>query len=236
MELSELFNRLSLGELSNLSMSNSGSGEIQEDSKAKLTMYCNEALLRLYTRFILKENDVIVEMVEGTTFYHLLKRFAEQSYNKNDPEIYPYIKDLSREKFEEDVVKILSIYDNTGHKRPLNNDNEWDSLYTPQHNIVQNPSYRDGEVLSIHYQAKHKLLVWDDVEEQTIYLPEVLEGALTNYIAYKVYSHMNTQESVSRAAEYLSTYSNICDEVIERDLVNSSISNSNDKFWARGFR
>jgi hypothetical protein len=234
MELSELFTKLSYGPLSNLAISNNGSGEIIEDAKPKLTSYANTALLRLYSRFVLKENDVLVKMLPGVTFYHLLPQYAEQSYDP-ESEITPYILDLSREKFEGDVVKILSIYDDMGCKRPLNDDNAWNSLYTPQHNTVQNPSAKLNEVLAIHYQAKHAKLVWDATADQTIYLPDVLEEALTSYIAYKVYTDMNTPDSTAKAQEHMGMYDNICNEVVDRDLVNSSVAGTNIKFAKRGF-
>lgn len=259
MELKELFTQLSYGELSNLAIANNGSGEIQEAAKPRIVNYANEALLRLYSRFVLKENDVIVKMLPGVTFYHLLTRYAEQSADPANLEITPYILDLSREKFEEDVIKILSIYDNDGCLRPLNDDNGWNSLYTPQHNTVQNPLPKVGEVLSIHYQAKHAKLIYDGAvitnpgpttdgnggngnsvsiqgTPQTIFLPDVLYGALTSYIAYKVFSHMGTPDSSAKAQEHMSMYEGICAEIIDRDLVNSSVAGTNVKFWERGFR
>lgn len=260
MDLKDLFQQLSYGELSNLSMSFNGSGTLTDIAKPKIVGYANEALVRLYSRFVLKENDVLVKMLPGVTYYHLLKQYAQQSYDPTDPDIVPYIMDLSREKFEEDVIRILSIYDSKNCKRPLNDDNAWNSIFTPQHQTIQNPLAYDGEVLSIHYQAKHKKLYWDGVitspvagtdgaggnEQpvgtvpaetlaQQILLPDVLMEAFTAYIAHRVYSSMNNDENNVKSQEHFINYKNICDEVMENDLVSNSTAPSNIKFRTRGF-
>jgi hypothetical protein len=108
MNVDQLFQNLSYGELSNLSMGVEGEGAIEEKHQPKIILHANEGLLRLYTRFLLLEKDVLIEQVEHITNYHLLKRFAESNWNPEE-EPYAYIKDLGREPFEEDVIKILSV-------------------------------------------------------------------------------------------------------------------------------
>lgn len=236
MNLETLYCELAYGELSNLSMATAVVGEIAEAQKPKIVIAANEALLRLYTRFILKENDVIVEMVEGTTFYHLRKKYAEQSYDPSSG-VYPYIRDLSREKFEEDVLKVLTVFDNKGNRRALNDATAYRSLYVPQANVIQNPNPLPGEVLSIGYQAMHPKLVCNSIEpvDYTIELPDVLLGAFRAYIAYKIYTNMNTAESTAKADEHMSIYENICAEVKDTDMVNSSLSNTNIRFNLNGW-
>ena len=73
MNIEDLFTSLSYGELNNLSMSADGSGSIEESKQPQILLYANEGLLRLYGRFLLKENDVLIEMVEHITNYHLKK-------------------------------------------------------------------------------------------------------------------------------------------------------------------
>ena len=234
MELTELYSQLSFGELSNLSLSNNGDGTIVEEKKPQIVGFANEALLRLYTRFVLKQNDLILEMRPNVTFYHLLARYAEQSWDSASEIPYPYIRDLSREKFTEDVLRILSIYDNNGNERPLDDRERYDSLFVPQPNTIQNPSPKIGEYLNVLYQAKHPRLIVDEVT--TIELPDVLNEALKAYIAFKVTGAMNTNEMQAVAQGHYAMYEGICQEVVDRDILGSTQTSTNVKFRKRGWK
>ena len=233
MNVSDLFTKLSYGELSNISMAINGSGGIMEQDQPKIVNYANEALVRLYSKFNLRENDVLIEMVEHITNYHLLSRFAETKYDPN-VEPYPYIKDLPLEPFADDVIKILSVFDSCGNQLPLNDSECSYSVFTPQANVLQVPQPVTGVALSVHYQASHPTLS-ESRQDEEIQLPLVLEGALTSFIAYKVYSHMNTQEATAKAQEHFATYQSIVDSVIESDTASTSVSVSNSRFHKRGW-
>ncbi|AHI60147.1 virion structural protein [Erwinia phage Ea9-2] len=233
MKISELYKTLSYGELSNLSIGMDGAGSILEDAKPRILHYANEGLTRLYGRFILKEKDVMIELVDHITNYHLLRMYAESYFDPEEVR-YPYIKDLFNEPFTEDVIKILSVYNGVGQKLPLNDNERMDSLFTPTGKILQVPNPKTGVSLSVLYQAKHPELLPND-EDQDIHLPQVLEGALVAFIAYKVFSHMNTDVSTAKAQEHMSVYASVCDEVEQHDLVNSSISTTNSCFRKRGW-
>ena len=69
MILSDLFRRLSYGELSNLSMGNSGSGTIAPEKRNQVTHYINNALLVLTTDLPLVIKNVNIELFE---FYSVL--------------------------------------------------------------------------------------------------------------------------------------------------------------------
>lgn len=234
MNVDQLFQNLSYGELSNLSMGVEGEGAIEEKHQPKIILHANEGLLRLYTRFLLLEKDVLIEQVEHITNYHLLKRFAESNWNPEE-EPYAYIKDLGREPFEEDVIKILSVFDSHGYRLPLNDNERADSLFTPQAKVLQVPHPEDGVSLSVLYQAKHPPLSIERLDQE-VDLPEVLHGALTAFIASKIYGNMNTAEARATGQEHFLHYENICGDVIENDLVSTSISATNSRFHKRGWK
>jgi hypothetical protein len=233
MNVSELLTKLSYGELSNTALAVDGQGTIQEEQQPKVINYANEALIRLYSRFCLREKDVLVEMVSHITNYHLNSRFAETKY---DPEVepYPYIKDLPREPFADDVIKVLTVYDSFGSRLALNDAECPTSVFTPQANVLQVPFPVEGACLSVHYQAMHPILSEKEPKGE-IQLPFVLDGALTAYIAYKVYSHMNTQEASAKAQEHLAIYEQIANSVTESDTATTSIAETNTRFHKRGW-
>lgn len=238
MNLNDLFRDLALNELSNLSMVDKSQPDtIVSSRRAKIVSLANEGLLSLYSKFVLLEKDVLVEMREAKTNYHLLKRYAWSNYDRdNPPDRFdaPYIMDTVMEPFTEDVIKVLSVHNTFGQKMPLNDTENPMSVFSPQANTLQVPFPIAGQALSIEYQAKHPRL--DECEcDDPIDLPDVLWPALKAYIAGKVYMHMNTQENTAKGQEHMILFDVICNDVVEKDLVSTSVSNTNIKLQKRGF-
>jgi hypothetical protein len=230
----ELFRDLALGELSNLAMSEGGT--ITMEHRPKIITYTNEGLLALYSKFVLSEKDMLVEMREGVTNYHLLKRYAMSQYDpENPPERWylPYIIDSIGEPFQEDVIKILSVYTSFGQKLPLNDLEDNRSVFNPQGTVLQVPFPIPGQALALEYQARHPILGHCDCEQDELLLPDVLHAALRAFIAWKTFMHMNTQESTAKGQEHQMNYEGQCLDAVEKDLVSTSSSTTNVRFQKR---
>lgn len=235
MKLSKLFKDLALTELSNLALADGGDISIQK--REQITIHVNEALLTLHARFVLREKDLLIEMQEAVTNYHLLKKYAYSHYDiENPPQdcCAPYIIDLGREQFGEDVIKILSVYSTDGCKLPLNDLEKCNSVFTPQSTVLQVPFPVPGCALSIEYQASHPILNHENLDSE-IQLPKILHSALKSHIAGQVFMHMNTQENTAKGQQHMMNFETRCQEVIDRDLVSSSVSTTNDRFAKRGW-
>ena len=235
MNINQLFTDLALGELSNLSVAENNT--IIPQKRPQVVTYLNAGLLELYSKFVLKESDMIIEMREGVTNYHLLKRYAMSQYNESNlPDRWhlPYIIDNVGEPFPEDVIKILSVYDSLGVKLPLNDLESCISVFSPQSTVLQIPNPIPGQALTLEYQARHAVLDHCDCEAEIV-LPDVLHGALRSYIAWKMFSHMNTQESTAKGQEHAMGFESACVDVVDKDLVNSSSSTTNVRFHKRGW-
>lgn len=235
MNVNNLFNDLALGELSNLSVTENNT--IVPQKRPQIVSLANEGLLALHSRFVLKEKDMIVEMREGVTNYHLLRRYAWSQFKEDSPPDrwnMPYIMDMIADPFQEDVIKILSVYNSFGQKMPLNDTEEPMSVFSPQSNLLQVPFPIPVQSLGIEYQAKHTLLDHCHCDED-ILIPDVLWRALKAYIASKLCMHMNTQEMTAKGQEHAINYETICQEVVEKDLVNTSSSTTNSRFSKRGW-
>lgn len=226
-----LFKRLSYGQLSNLAMAEGAPGTLSEAGQAKVIQAANDALLKLYSRFMLKEGNVLIEMHAHITFYHLVKRFSTVQGHPAEP--VHYILDLPAEPFEDDVIKPMKVTDSLGHPLTLNDVEDPWSVHTPQGKILQVSRPFQYRALSVLYQAKHHELT---KPEDEIDLPEVLYEALCEYIAYKVYFHMNTPESIQKSLVHEQNFEKICINVVDQDLVLSSISTSNTRFSKNGWK
>ena len=232
MNLEKLFAQLSMGALANLNYSEEGMGTIAEQHRQAVTMFTNEALLRLYSRFILLTKDLLIEQYSHITNYHLRKRFALSNCSHTAKQV-PYIIDLPEDPFTEDVIKILQVCDSCGRVLPLNDAEHINSVYTPQAKILQVPRPVGGVALNIMYQARHPE-IGEDLE-QVIDVPDVLVSALHAYIGYQAFGSVNTEASLMKSQEQLALYETLCQEAEDKDLVSTSISSTNVRFNKRGW-
>lgn len=234
MLVSELMERLSHGPFSNLTIGNEGDGTIKPDKVPAVIGYINDGLLRLYSRFNLSEKELILELKEEITSYKLHSKYAYSKFVDGQT-FEPYILDYPHDKFEDDLIRILTVH-RTGHVRlPLNDTGVIGSLYTPMVDVLQVPDPWPGVPLFVAYQAMHPRIPVAGFNAAEIVLPLVLEDALLNYTAHKVFAFMNGKEHVARAADLLTAYENICADVQDKDLVSASLSGTNIKFQSRGF-
>lgn len=231
--VADIFKVLSYGQLSNLSLANSGTGEIKLTEQNKVIVALNEALTRLYSRFALLEKDVVLLQQGHITNYHLDKRYALFNAERT-PNHYPYILDLPGEMFDNDAIRILAVHDALGNKLVLNNENVADSVYTPYPTILQVPCPQHDVPLSVQYQAKHPKLQYSVLQGEVI-IPAVLEGALLAATAYSVFTNMNTQESTGKAAEHMALYEAICTDVERQGTASTHASSNVNKFDLKGW-
>jgi hypothetical protein len=232
MLLSEFFKRLSYGELSNLSLGSEGAGTIATGKQNKIVSYTNEALLRLHSRFLLIEKDVLIEQQDGQTLYKLDSKYALSNTSADDDDLI-YINDLG-DPFQNDVIKIMGVTNALGYTMVINDAEEPTSLFTPMPDTLQVPHPIQSAPLSIIYQARHPIIPYDNLSAE-IMLPTILEPALSKYVSYLTYSHMNGQENTVKAAEHMSAYESICVEINANDLMSSSHSTTNTRFEKGGW-
>jgi hypothetical protein len=223
---------LAYGELSNHHMASAGDGTLLEAKQPQIVHFCNEGLMRLYTRFTLKEKDCILELREGVSLYRLSPEYSSTGVD-NSLVDDPYIRDTTNEPFLDDVLKVLAVHSNYGGQRPLNDVNNCWSVNTPIIKTLQVNLVRSNEVLAVSYQAQHVPL---GETNQEIELPPTLHGALTAFIAYKVYFNMNTPESQAISQGHLTMFNNICADITEADALNLSISGVNTRFNFGGWK
>lgn len=231
MKVSDLFQRLSYGVFSNLSLGNDGAGDIAANKKPKVVMYLNEALLQIYSRFVLKEDDLLIEQDGAIRFYQLT---VEHASTNTESDAQKYIIDSELKPFTGDLIKVLEVRDQSGCALPLNDPEAPYSVFTPEPNVVQIPSPVTGMPFGVSYQARHVEIGLSDYAAE-IHIPITLESALISYIAYLNYRDLNTQEATAKSAEHLAMYEASCGQVEENDLVNSSYAFTNTRFNKGGW-
>ena len=234
MNITELFSSLAYGELSNLALSGDGNGLITPAKKPQLVYFINEALIDIHTKFNLKEDTLMLRIVEGKTQYFLDKAFSSTGF---DPQVadFPYIEDSVSWPFKGYVLKVLSIDSSSGCSRPINDSEHIYSVFLPKPKELQVPFFGDDEMLAVHYQALPEPVGIGVDDNAEIVLPSVLHNALRAYVASKVYGTMNTVESLTVSQMHMANYASLCSQIVEYDSLNLSTSTTSAKFHTRGW-
>jgi hypothetical protein len=240
MTLKELFRRLSVGELSNIAMGATlagiPTGTIDPNQQQKVVLYTNDGLNRLYTRFVIKESDLILEQQADQDMYPLELRHCQSQMEEFPGGLSSsyYIQDTEEDPFLDDIIKILRAYDGNGCEVPLDNPDDCCSWFRPQSTVLQIPFPVAGNPAAIVYQANHREMPWTDLNGE-FELPDPLVPALRAYVASEVYSHMNTQEAGIKAQEHLKKFEELCVECLAMNLVTMPEVPMNHKFDKRGW-
>jgi hypothetical protein len=135
MLLSELFDRLATGELSQHKFGKSGA--ILEDDRPAIINQVNMGLTALHTHFPLVEKEAQVLQQEGVLEYTL-----------PDPT----------------VIRIETAYNAEGVQVPLNQGMLDGSWFLPAWNVLRIPEPVEGEYATVIYRANHPKVDLDTVE------------------------------------------------------------------------
>ena len=254
--LRDLLEDLAFGPLNNLAIGGDGKGVIPAHMEARVLSYINRSLLEMYSKFILVEKEVVIRVMLDRTLYPLRKIHADSFYLPGPEWSQPaccctpgsdvtevcrcsnsvpkFIADSLAFPFEEDIIRILHVFDEDGIEVPLNDSSDAYSVFTPAPDVLQIPDPIDRTFFAVNYQARHRVLQPGECHQKII-LPLGLKAALEAHVAYQVFSSMNGQEHTAKAQEYYSRYDLLCTDAEYKDLTLTSMTQDNCKLFTRGF-
>lgn len=236
MKLSDLFRTLAYGELSNLSISGEGSGVIKTAAYPKLIVAVNAALKDLFARYVLIEKELMIKSLDWKAVYFLRKEHAVMDPSKE----LKYIYDTPKNPFTGDVVKVLYVRNEAGVILPLNDAEQWASVFTPHVDSVQLTHPGAGQVFFVGYQALHPEILTEVPEGQSllnqeIRIPILFEEVLRTKIAQGIFSAMSGQDMSLKAQTLEATYEGKLTEIDQKNLIGDSTQDTNVKIYRRGF-
>lgn len=218
MNVGDLFQRLSFGELSNLAMGEDGSGDILSSDKDKLVGHANAVLNELYSRFAHRVEFATVVLQEGVRLYRLAKTYAvtDTTPNNTAPR---YITDSLAAPFYGNVIRIRDVV--------IPHDPELGPEPSTEHRLIGHdgiyiPNPVAGLAISVEYQAGHPRLSQPYDEAQEITLIPILEEALEAKVASRIYSAMNGEATVAKSQLLNARYEEICAFVKTEGLLQES--------------
>lgn len=237
MLLSELFKTLSFNELSNLSIGNEGKGSIKPEQYERFIDFTNNALLELYSRFAINTKELILQTYDYKSIYPIKSEFALSNTSSNQ---IKYIIDTPNDPFIDDIISITGVRNEVGNALPINDPEQWASVFTPQVDTLQLTHVSDSQVFFVEYKAKPTKLIYnpndlDATLNQEFILPTALYEALRYRVANYFISPMTGQGIQAKTQQLDQLYQDKCNEIEQLGLMGYNEFSTNTKLYRRGF-
>lgn len=219
MFLTDIFRQLSYGEIASYFIGSELDTERGAQYWPQLIDHINQALTVLHVKFPLKEDQVNIQQYRHITTYKLDSNYAET--NEDSIEKYKYIKDSKFKPFQDNVLRIQTIYSEDYEELPINDQNHCRSIYTPTYNSIMVPTPHDENALLVIYRGNHKKLDPETVEPSMVEIdiPNFLEEALLSYVGHRYLASKNTETTSNLSSRYYGKFISICNEVEEKNLI-----------------
>lgn len=221
MKLSEIFNQLTYGELSQIHLGGAEAGQIDENNYSKVLVHINLGLTALHTRFPLKEGRLSLQTQPGMLTYSLNSKYAVS--NLKSREAVRFIVDSSAEPFKDDIHKVERVYQGT-QELGLNDESDPLACFTPSAHVLRVPSeiVEEGSPLTVVYRANHVPIVvglgYFDPTRVEVDLPYSHLEPLLYYVASRVNNPMGMANEFHAGNSYAAKYEAACQQLEMHNL------------------
>jgi len=234
MLLSEIFEYLTFGELSHLSIGGIDAGTIDVGDYPRIIANVNLGMIELHKRFNLKVREVPLQLYDQITMYNLHTDYAESNTESLQP--IKYITDGALvHPFSDDILLITHVYNEIGEELPLNDLDEDYSVFTPTPITLQVPDSSNENALAIVYRAQPVKIPMDtaDATSVEIELPDQFTEALLAYVAWRIFAPLNVGER-AEANSYYAKFESAVALIKDLGMLNID-NNANQKFGDNGW-
>ena len=248
MNLQDIFNALSSGELSQLSIGGKAAGVIDSQNRGKLIPHINLGLTALFKRFRLKEGELVIQLKPDKLRYLLTSDYAASQSGMTSDEVY--ILDTDN-PFTDDLLKIESVLTDLGFELPLNDAIQAYSVTTPRLNtlVVPKPIVdRSNDLpdvlktsqLKLVYRANHTKLTYDPrydysyVDGDQLELPDAYMEALLYFVASRINNPIGMTNEFHAGNSYMMKYEQECQR-LEADNLQVDMTQTNSRLVRNGW-
>lgn len=232
MKLNDLLLELAIGELSNLAFAKTG--VIDPASHPKVILAINAALRDMFSRIHLAEKEVLVETLDWKVLYYIRKEHAKMD---STPGFLKYILDTPANPFTGDLVKVIGVTNEVGDPLPVNDAEQWASVFLPSFDSVQFNHPGAKQVFSVQYQALHPVLssTGTGYLDQEVRVPAVLMDMVRAKVASTIIAPMGGQDQTLKAQALEAAYESRHVSLVLKNDVGDTGINTNVKIIHRGF-
>lgn len=232
MKLNELMLELASGELSNMAFAKTG--VIDPGAHVKVINAINVALNDIFTRIPLSSKEVAVQTLDWKHLYYIRK---EHSVLDDTPGVQKYILDTPTNRFTGDLVKVQGVNNEVGDPLPVNDAEQWASVFLPTFDSVQFNHPGSCQVFFVQYQALHPKLAatGDGYLDQEIRVPPVLQDLIKLKTASCILAPMGGQNETLKAQSLEASYEARHNSLELKNDVGDTGVNTNVKAMRRGY-
>lgn len=248
MTLKEIFDQLTFGELSQLSIGGGELGAISEANYPRVIPHVNLALTALYKRFYLKEGRLSLQPVPNQVVYLITSKYAQSNTRSNA--LVKYLYDDPTTPFKDDILKIEEVLTDSGYALPLNDKGDTYNASTPTpaalrlhpdivNQVLELPDYYKTEKLELVYRANHPKIVQTlglfDPSRIQVQLPDTHMEPLLLFIAARMMTPIGVGqlEGFSHTT-LISRYEAAC-QLIENSNLQIDKGSQTDKLHKKGW-
>jgi hypothetical protein len=248
MKLSDIFDQLTAGEFSQLSLGGQEQGVLNEANYPQVVAHVNLALLALYRRFHLKEGRLTLKLLPDVGSYFLNSLYGESNKRATPPADQRYILDAGA-PFRDDIIKLMAVVTDQKLQLPLNDRADPISCFTPRtdslvvpkaisHQTADTPSWLRTEQLELVYRAEHPRIVVGlglfDPTRIDIELPSSHLEALLWFVASRVNNPIGMGQEFNAGNTYAAKYERACLE-LENLGLDQDQQTHNTRAYQKGF-
>lgn len=240
MKLQEVFDQLTYGELSQLSIGGGEAGMIAPVAYDRVLAHVNLGLATLYKRFLLKEGRITLQLSPVQEEYKLLSKYAVSSKTSKEP--VRYIKDSAASPFKDDIIKVERVLGDTGWEYNLNNMDDKLGMVTPTATVLRVPKdilippndlpedMRTAN-LELVYRAAHPAITPEGVDLEPdmveLELPYTHLEPLLLFIASRVHTPTGMMNETNMGNTYFARYEAACQQLENAGLLLDRASQTN---------
>jgi hypothetical protein len=233
MKLQEVFDQLTYGELSQLSIGGGEAGVIDPANYNRVLAHVNLGLTALYKRFTLKQGRIQIQLDVNRAEYPLLSKYAVSSRTSREATGNRFIKDSTAAPFKDDLLKVEKVLGSSGWEYNLNMEDDKLSMMTPTASVLRVPQdilvppndlpdAMKTTTLDVLYRANHPIIIPEgtDLDPETIELelPYTHLQPLLLFVAARAHAPIGMQQEAAAGNNFMQMYELACQEIDNKGL------------------
>lgn len=236
--LKDVFSLLASGEFSNLSLSKDRNGNIDEADYGKVIGHINLAVVELYKRFKLQEDEVVLHINPAVNTYYLRPEFMT---NLSSISTSRYIERPYDSDGNLNIIEIKDIFDADQNRIVINNRFYVPYIRQASDDTLKISGIEEASTLSIVFQSHPSPIVLDDdfnINTYQLNIPRTILEAVLNYVAARVYKPIGANNSTAnsdKGSSYDHKYELACQKIEQFGLHIDDDDKDPDKFTRQGW-
>ena len=201
MNVQDIINDLQMGEFSELQL---GDSSLTTQNLPRFINLIQSALTEFHTKFLIRQEELVIQPIEGVVDYPLLADFALTSEVVGTK----FIMDSVYQPFNWEPLQILGAYDELGNEIPINAPNHICGIYVSTPRSVMIPAPVTARQISLVCRANHTALtgLTDDIN-----IPTTMRNALVWFIASRIWGSRKDDQASNKSIMYMQQYLSACE-------------------------